>query len=54
MGGWVGEGDGGLISLVGKLRWGRVGWRCGLGGWVGGDWEGGWGVLENFEIHVYT
>ena len=50
----MGEGGGGLISLVGKLQWGRVGWRCGLDGWVGGDWEGGWGVIENFEIHVYT
>ena len=42
----MGEGGGGLISLVGKLRWGRVGWRCGLGGWRG--LGGGLGCIRKF------
>ena len=37
---------------MGGLVWVEVGWvEVWVGGWLG--WRG-WGVLENFEIYVYT
>ena len=58
---WVEQVGGRVVWLdkwgVDKLGWGWIVWSCGwLGGWVrrDGGLGGGWGVLENFEIHVYT